>query len=350
MDRLSQGFQFKIQEQLNIKDEEIAGLSELLVECKAKIVEYKDQIDILENKIAEKKREFQCIAKDKKLQKDLRYSHKISEHHRLICELQKKYDQEICDIQEDFEQKLNRFHMFSIEQMNDQDQSFESDFQTVRDEIAETQTKIENFQQKDDVINDTSSIQIKNDVIAHLQTVVKQKSIERQQMLTDCKEQISEYLSLINEMEKKHQVEVNTLKAQIEQSHKEYKEAIRNLKLERIEQLTQLNNQRKEAEYNFRMQSCQLSKKKTAFSNSYTFTTKKMDAMTQLAQQSSPLRIENYSLNGEFMGTKKRRYDLLESRKEKEMELNAIRNENFELQRQITLLRHSMKYSKGLYS
>ena len=58
MKTIAQGFQFRIQEELDVKDEQIDRLSDLLVSYKEKILEYKQQIVILNNQIEKSKNNF----------------------------------------------------------------------------------------------------------------------------------------------------------------------------------------------------------------------------------------------------------------------------------------------------
>lgn len=340
---ITQGFQFRIQETLNVKDEQIDHLSQILIDYKEKILEYKEQIALLDSKIEEKKKELKQRIQNKQVTKGLSRSQKISSHHYNIIEIQAEQSQEIQDLQKDFKQKLARFHEFSREQMQDQDKSFDIEIQKLKKEIAETQSKIANFQKPEEEHN-FSSLQIQNDIIKHLQKVAQQKSEERRSMLLDFKTQFSDYLEYINKLDSEHQKKLIEIQNQVDENSQFYKESLHNLKTQSHHEIKLLREKKKEAEKKLFSLSSQLSEMKETFSKSFNFSTKKFDAMKSLSF--SKTLPENIPQNRELDQSKEKLLKYIESRKEKEMILKKSRDENFELKRQITVLRHSRRYPK----
>lgn len=341
---MTQGFQFRIQETLNVKDEQIDNLSKLLTNYKEKILEYKEQIVILDSKIEEKKKEISQRVRNKQVTKGLSRSQKVSAHHIKIIEIQAEQSQEIQELQKDFSQKLARFHEFSQEQIQDQDKSFEAEFKKVKKEIAETKSKIANFQ-KPEEDNNTSSLQIQNDIIKHLQKVAQQKSEERRSMLLDFKTQFSDYLDYINKLDAQHQKSLIEIQNQDEENAKIYNESLHTLKSQRHREIKLLREKKKEAEKKLHSLTSQLAEMKETFSKSFNFTTKKFDAMKSLSfSKSQP---ENNPQNTELNQSKEKLLKYIENRKEKEKLLKKVRSENFELKKQITVLRHSRRYPTG---
>ncbi|KAK8834038.1 hypothetical protein M9Y10_027509 [Tritrichomonas musculus] len=341
MKTIAQGFQFRIQEELDVKDEQIDRLSDLLVSYKEKILEYKQQIVILNNQIEKRKKELDQRIRDKQVVKGVSRSQKVSAHQIKLIQIQAEQNQEIQELQKDFAQKLSRFHEFSNEQMQDQEKSFDIEFQKVKKEIAETQSKIANFKKPEEKLN-TSSLQVQNDVIKHLQKVVEEKSEERRSMLLDFKMQFTDYLAFINNIDAQHQKSVSDIQTQIEENTKIYNESLHVLKKKRHHDLKALHTEKKEAEKKLHSLTSQLSQMKEQFTQSCNFTTKKFDAMKSLSYPKS--HSENVPQNIVLSHTKEKLMKSIENRNNKELQLKKVREENFDLKKQITILRHSRRY------
>ncbi|OHT12351.1 hypothetical protein TRFO_17827 [Tritrichomonas foetus] len=341
MNALTSRFQFKIQEALNIQDDQIARLSELLVTYKSKIEELRLESGYLDHQIYSAKQSIKNNMKDADINIGVSKSQKISEHHQEIIFLQEQHNQEILFLQKEFENKISRFHEFSQEQLKDQENGFLDEFEKIRKEIAETRSQIANFVRPEEDLN-SSSLKIKNDLIVHLQEIVESKSRERKQILYDSKIQLEECLNIIYELEEKHRKEAEEIREYSEENTRKYKATLLALKQQRNNDIIMLTSQKKKAEEELKQLTKQLNQMKVEFTKSFNDSTMKLKAMKSLT---TPVqRPENISPNVEMSKTKKQMAKSLEIRQEKENKLNSVRKENYQLLQQISMMRHSMRY------
>ena len=120
LERQIQGFQFKIQQAIAIRDEEINRLSETLITYKSKIIEAKEEIERIEHEIELAKYTKESTYRCNQATYERKIAMKKAEHNELIQRIQNEQAEEIDEMQRQFSETLNDLENHEISSYSEQ--------------------------------------------------------------------------------------------------------------------------------------------------------------------------------------------------------------------------------------
>lgn len=391
-ERTIQGFQFKIQQAIAIRDEEINRLSETLVTYKSKIVQAKEEIERIEHDIEIAKYTKESLYRCNQASYERKIALKKAQHNELIQSIQKEQAEEIDEMQRQFSETLHDLENHENSSYADQFEMIERKKESTLKLINQYQSTIHQFQNNpnpndmsmDDSFN-AETIEKKEKRIRELQNIIKQRNEERLQSLLDSKSKLQECMRIIEEMDKEQEEETSKMKKKIDEIEKNYHEqldemvdnqkAIRVVQKQKLEQATRQYNSLRKA----------LSKLKSGHQQQLKQTLHEMSQIKAKFTQSAPLvfnyqntqsvvgkyqNAHGYSANStppasptsinnainkdydnEFDSIQKNRIKLRDSKRlirQKEEDLSKARQENLSLKQEIGRLKHNIKYSQRM--
>lgn len=391
-ERTIQGFQFKIQQAIAIRDEEINRLSETLVTYKSKIVQAKEEIERIEHDIEIAKYTKESLYRCNQASYERKIALKKAQHNELIQSIQKEQAEEIDEMQRQFSETLHDLENHENSSYADQFEMIERKKESTLKLINQYQSTIHQFQNNpnpndmsmDDSFN-AETIEKKEKRIRELQNIIKQRNEERLQSLLDSKSKLQECMRIIEEMDKEQEEETSKMKKKIDEIEKNYHEqldemvdnqkAIRVVQKQKLEQATRQYNSLRKA----------LSKLKSGHQQQLKQTLHEMSQIKAKFTQSAPLvfnyqntqsvvgkyqNAHGYSANStppaspisinnainkdydnELDSIQKNRIKLRDSKRlirQKEEDLSKARQENLSLKQEIGRLKHNIKYSQRM--
>ena len=145
-ERTIQGFQFKIQQAIAIRDEEINRLSETLVTYKSKIVQAKEEIERIEHDIEIAKYTKESLYRCNQASYERKIALKKAQHNELIQSIQKEQAEEIDEMQRQFSETLHDLENHENSSYADQFEMIERKKESTLKLINQYQSTIHQFQ------------------------------------------------------------------------------------------------------------------------------------------------------------------------------------------------------------
>ena len=345
LNRQIQSFQFKIQQALNLYDDEIERMSNRLNTTKSKIVEAKEQVQLLERQISDVEMYRSGDEKRRTVSMNTVLTRRRLEHKQRIQQIQNQQREEIESLQHGFEQEMDRLSLASNQQLKSSAASLDS-------ELAQCQHKIDKFRKKtqqiqQDDMNDPSIQEVQNaehEVIAELQYIVDQRNVERLRNLQSSREKLMHCADAIEGLTRTHHIDIAQKQKEIAALDARYQRELENLQQQHkrdiksltacLSQINQRNQKLQNAARHLEQANqTQLSK-----------TMKDLETMKQI----SKIREEQPLVNQkDITKLQALRSQLTKQRQNfaaKENELHKWRDANESLRKEIWRLRHEIRF------
>lgn len=239
LERQIQGFQFKIQEAIAIKDEEIDSLSETLVLMKSKIIEIKEEMQSIDQEIETIHSSRESAKRCNQAEYERLVSLKRAQHQELIQQIQASHLNEIDELQNQFSQTLQNAQKKSDLAYVDQFRQIERQKETTLALIDNYRSTIKQIKSTNEELNSeliedsqiqTEHFQKNEQRIELLQQVIKQRNNERLRYLQESTEKLKECLKIIEKMDQDHIKQSNELRKSIEVIDQAYNEEVDSIK------------------------------------------------------------------------------------------------------------------------
>ena len=235
-DRYVQKIQFRIQELIDLKDDEIDRLAKQLTEYQRVIMEKQDALKRLQYTLDIKSSEINGMDRKTYAEGQSLIAKKVSDHHERMMDLQDQYQNEVKAIQYEFETTLKRFHKFSQEQFEEQEDGFNREVADAVQELNEARQALAEAMDESTIPENSAiarAAEVDANHISRLQKIVMEKNEERKVGLYRSREQLQEIVSMLDEMSRKHEAEVEVLKNRINEDYTAYQNALQAMKRER---------------------------------------------------------------------------------------------------------------------
>jgi hypothetical protein len=229
LDRQTQAFQFRIQENLMLHDDEIERLANHLNNTKSKILEAKVRVielgreirDVLEFKSGdERRREATVNAAIAKFR---------AVHHQHLQQLQAEQTDEIEAEQRTFESQMNDISSYSRNKLQDTAAAVDQEIFKLRAEVQAYRDSAEKIQEQEETVTVDMAENLQNidhGVIDELQNIVNQRNQERFQNLQQSREKLSRCVETLDQMVRSHTIAVEDRRRTLREIEQKYEASL----------------------------------------------------------------------------------------------------------------------------
>lgn len=222
-------FQNKLQQRINLADDEIARLNDYYGSVLAEITKANDQLDRFLRLSEQKSQNMTGNSKKEIAEHNAAIASMNAQHAKDLIELQEKHSREILSLQRDFEDTLkevDRWAQSCIEQ-----KTFAIDQQLGKTTIAIDQTKqslamSSNEVQNDSVVGTQQQLEYETDRIRRLEEKLKTRNQERLDTLLALKSRLAECTQVLEEVDQNHTNAMNNYVYKLESTDKRYEERV----------------------------------------------------------------------------------------------------------------------------
>jgi chromosome segregation ATPase len=350
LDRQAQAIQFRVQQHLSLRDEEVERLSNVLNGVKTKILEARQQIREIDREIIEA-REYQGgDARRKAVGLGTSLAKVRARHHKEMQELQNMQTGEIEIEQAQFEAEMERLTDTTHAKLAEQMEALDVEIGKHRKQVEAYQasaTKIEQHEEAVVVDMEEHVETVNSAVIEELQEIVQQRNAERYQNLQQSKEKLSQCIETLDQMMRVHALAVNDRRTAIKEIEQKYESELVNLEerhratkerltanLRDVQQRT--STLLKAAHHLERSNQKQLSE-----------TMKELELMKNRTMARTDQPLVKPQDHAKVEAQKKNLEKLTRRRIGKEENLNQVRGTNQDLKREIWRIRHDLRFASS---
>lgn len=250
LDRQMQYCHFRIQQAINLHDDELERLERRLNLCKSKILETGEQIQQLDRQIIEAREKRDGELKRRKAGYNVMISRMKATHHQVVQELQELQTQEIDKLQHDFEMTLGELSSSSSQIIQGDLKKINKEIMNLQATIDEIKQRIEESQQQSQVeeVSDEQCTSINFGIIEELQHIAQVRNEERFSNLQQSKSKLAQCVNAIDELTRNHDIEVENLQKLIKKADKRYESTIHRIEDEEHYKMANLKGHLLEAE------------------------------------------------------------------------------------------------------
>lgn len=229
LDRRIEQFQVKVQQKINLADDEIARQSDYLNNLQAEISEYEDKMNRFTMKSDQLSEEKNGRKRRQKAQYEAKVAKLKAEHHASMQEIQSIQSKEVNTMNEDFENTLAEIEKSSSARVNARVQPVESDIEKVTSIIAKLKENMHNTERlmdphAEEDIKETQKLEITR--IQKLEKLLNKRSSERLTSLVKAKEQLADCVSTLEELEQQHTITMDNLRSKLQNMDAKYDEKL----------------------------------------------------------------------------------------------------------------------------
>ena len=251
-DRKVKYVQFRIQEAISLRDDEIDRMGKRLNQYKTLILEAKEKIQSLSLKIKEESEAKLGERKRRNAELNVSVARVKAAHHQSLQDLQRSQANEIEMIQEEFEDALKTLKESSSVR-------FTNRTAVVDNEISKVKAQIQTYRNEKAKVEKQSLVQTEAEtenqfdrlnlgVIEQLQQLIQQRNNERFESLRQSKVRLAQCVDTIENMSRKHTIQVADLQNQLKELDESYEDSYRRLEDKHSFRLEGLKNHLVEAQ------------------------------------------------------------------------------------------------------
>jgi hypothetical protein len=207
MDRRIQRFQFKVQQRLNLADEELARLAAYHRSLAAEIAGATDQLRIFTNQTTQSQEQSSGKEKKQQSERDAIMAQLRADHVQRISEIEQGHADEITECQQDFQKVIEQLNAWSQQQVAKASADVEADLGRTASAIERERTDIRNMEDPNKSAEAEcarQSLEFETNRIQGLEEKVKQLSQERLDRLNLLKDRLADSLNILEELERVH--------------------------------------------------------------------------------------------------------------------------------------------------
>jgi chromosome segregation ATPase len=218
-DRKMEQFQHRVQQKINLADDEIQRLSAHLTRMKTDILDTKDELSRAKTKATQVTQELSGRTKTTQAHTDTVIAKLRAEHHMAMQELQERQSQEIGGIHQKFDDALAALEQLSVQKiarrtsaLDEQLASAERQFGSLREASGRPAQA-----PAPDARQDTESLQrLGAEREERLEALIQARNQERLDSLLQAKSRLSDCVGTLEEMERNHATRMATFKSRLD--------------------------------------------------------------------------------------------------------------------------------------
>lgn len=356
-------FQAKVQQNLELADDEIDRLSQYLNSLKMEILDSQDQIHRYEVQFIQDKNEKSGNEIKKASKKDAALARLESDHHSAVVKLSKEHIKHMNALRDDFEKSMASISENSEKKPDKELQLLDLEIKKMESKVTRANERLTGisqitFDNSEDEENESKthdddeestylrqSLQLQKQKIKYLQSNIKQRDNERLEALQDAKNQLAHAVSTLENLESQYLTKMNNYKETLEKMDKKYQKDITTL--ENGQKKVLLPVQKTLIKYNQRIKEIRKQIKKTEELQQKKLLDLAEKRNTLVSQYVSISSKSVESPNTEESHEVSRQFDAMKAvLLQKEEELSQARAENQNIKREIGRIKHELKMAK----
>jgi len=230
LERRMEQFQCRVQQNVNLADDEIARLSSYLATVKGDVADGRDQLSRLAIKTTQLLQEASGRGKRHHANFDTTASHLRAEHHAQMHDLQARQAQEVASLHQAFEDAVAEIDQRSAH-------TIQSKTAPVDEQIGKVQAEIKRLaateasasqQPEDDAVEDVRELHdLEMKRQQRLESAVEARNQERLDALIQAKTRLSDCVSALEEMERNHTSGMESYRTRLETMDGRYQDRVK---------------------------------------------------------------------------------------------------------------------------
>jgi hypothetical protein len=224
-DRRIQRFQFKVQQRLNLADEDLTWLAAYHHSLTAEIAGATDQLRIITNQTGQSQAQSGGKEKKQQSERDAIMAQLRVDHVQRISEIEQSNADEIAQCQQDFQNVLEQLNTWSQQRVAKASADVESDLARTTSAIDRERADIRRLEEPNESVEvecARQSLEFEASRIQSLEDKIQQLSQERLNRLNLLKDRLSESLNILEELEKSHTKKMDSFRNHLEVKDRQY--------------------------------------------------------------------------------------------------------------------------------
>ncbi|OHT04935.1 hypothetical protein TRFO_27434 [Tritrichomonas foetus] len=254
LDRRLEQFQFKVQQQINITDDQLNRISAYYQTLQKDLTDYQDKLNRLNIRATQiehtKKGRVNCKSAEKKT----KASRLINDHEKRLKELSEYYQKQKEVMREDFENTYEEIDKMAQQRANDKVKPLEVEIKKTINLINKlndvaTQNKNMNNSEDEAIEQDVGNAhELEMQRIANLEAKLEDHNKYRLEMLVEEKNRLTECVNLLEDMERNHITEMEHLKIDLDNIDVKYREQVKARKSKQHKETSKIKRAIQDAE------------------------------------------------------------------------------------------------------
>ena len=249
-ERQAEQFQFRLQTQTNLLDDEIVRLNEFLLSVQAEIADAKDQYQRLSITVDQRKQENTGKTTRSLVSHQALISQIMSSHYQACSRMGEEQTRQIQLIHNDFDHYFSQVEGYMNEKMEKRLAPIQAKMEAVKAQISKVKKDTFNTEKektdKSEVQSMTITSKTEEDLIKRLEDTFKQKSNEKLQALQQCQQNLEQCVSVLEGMKRDFQRKVEEYQKTLAQMDAKQKDKITKESAKQQKEIAQLQQKLKE--------------------------------------------------------------------------------------------------------
>ena len=345
MDRRIQKFQFRVQQRLNLADDEIARLKTYKSTLEAEMADITDQMRRFKNQAGWDRNTMQGKRQAVISEHEMVISRMKASHAAKMSEIEKVHNEEIAQYQEDFQKALDEVEEWGKQCIQRETSAIDSKLQSTTQALQKakaTKDLSQSEQEKYELDSSQKTLRLEAKRIQRLEESLNMKTQNRLDILTSLKERLAESIATLEDLDREHANKMNGVTSEIETADRRYSNKVAQLNDKRERDLGNLKRRLSaltSKTHTLEKAMNAASRRAQAEFESMQVSTNELRTEVNLAKEASKSaasEIPKADLAGEMEALNKSQAELAS----KENRLLQCRTENESLKREIARLRH----------
>ncbi|OHS93610.1 hypothetical protein TRFO_40099 [Tritrichomonas foetus] len=252
LDRRIQYCQFRIQQSLSLYDAEITRLDQRLNLYKSQIIENRDKIIELENRITEQSISIDGYHRIRNADTNTNISKIKARHYYEIQEMRQQFASDIQNLQQNFEITLNNINTSKTTQNAEYLIQIQKETENLKDQIKSYKDAMQKFNISQSIHDDEDESVLQewenSSALNELRRAIENRSKERYESLFHSKNKLNECVDKLDEITRQHAVQVKGYLEQLNTIEEQYQTSIRKLNEKHEIKIISLKKQLKETD------------------------------------------------------------------------------------------------------
>jgi len=228
LERRLSAFQTKVQQQIDLQDDEIARLADYLKSIEAEIVETQDALRRFDIQSTQARQAAQGARRQSAVRDEARAARMRSDHHSLIHDMQESHSNLLEQMHSEFTEALSEIE-------SQADQRAQAKIQPVNAQIQRIQKVLENIKgasisEEPSAIGAIADLEqnqrVDQERIRMLEVALRDKNQDRLASLSILREQLGDCVATLEDLEQSHAVKVDKLRTQLQMTDEKYDQKV----------------------------------------------------------------------------------------------------------------------------
>ncbi|EAX91301.1 hypothetical protein TVAG_065170 [Trichomonas vaginalis G3] len=344
-ERQLETFQFRIQEETNLMDDEIVRLNNHLQFIEAEIIDAQDKYNNLSVKYDQrdqfqKGKEARTIVSRNALLNEIK-----SDYYGQMAKLGEEQTKQIQTIHNEFEEFFSQVEPWMNTKIEKEITPIEQKISAIKEKIERVKNTVVQSQDvdiKSAYAELTASQEFDDEQLRRLEATLKEKTKERLENLSRCQEQLQDCINVLEEKENAYQLKVKELTSKLDLMETHHKDKIKKETDKQERELTQMRQKLQET----LKRAADVKKASDASSNNMKTQLNAIliDNQSLLSSVPKSIAVETQAqTNTELQDETRKLEQLFQKREQDENRLAEARTRNESLKRELARLRHELR-------